>query len=330
MTLTTNVDDRGVAHGPDIILHQYPISPYTEKVRIVLGIKRIAWLACTPPVIAPKPDLVALTGGYRRIPVMQIGADIYCDSQLIIRTLDRMFPEPPLHASGAQAMNFALARWFESMLTETAVPLVFRDVAAVDPEFARDREMVMERPFVDLPRWRAEAPHAAESLRAQLGWIDVQLSDGRDWLAGDSPGLIDVFAYPNLGFLRSMRADITLIDGLPRVAAWERRVSALSRSAAGTLDAAEAVRVARDAAPAIKRQIDGDEPNGLCAGDLVEVRASDYGREPVVGELVAASAWEIAVLRHDPRAGAVVVHFPRYGFQVKRLAAGPADARAIP
>jgi hypothetical protein len=64
----------------------------------VLGIKRIAWRACTPPVIAPKQDLVALTGGYRWIPVMQVGANVYCDSQLIIRTLDRMFPEPPLHA----------------------------------------------------------------------------------------------------------------------------------------------------------------------------------------------------------------------------------------
>jgi hypothetical protein len=222
-----------------------------------------------------------------------------------------------------------LGPWFDSLLTETAVPLVFRDAASVDPAFAKDREIVMERPFVDLPRWRAAAPHAVESLRAQLSWIDLQLSDGRAWLAGDNPGLIDAFAYPNLGFLRSMHADMTPIDRLPLVAAWEQRVSALSHSAAGTLDSAEAICIARDAAPAIDRQVDGDEPNGLCAGDKVEVRACDYGREPVVGELVAASAWEIAVLRHDPRAGAVIVHFPRYGFQVKRLPTEQADARVI-
>jgi glutathione S-transferase len=317
--MMTNVNDPAPAQAPDIILHQYPVSPYTEKVRIVLGIKRIAWRACTPPVIAPKPDLVALTGGYRRIPVMQVGANVYCDSQLIIRTLDRMFPEPPLYASGAEAMNFALAPWFDSLLTETAVPLVFRDVPSVDPAFAKDREIVMERPFVDLPRWRAVAPHAAESLRAQLSWIDLQLADGREWLAGDTPGLIDAFAYPNLGFLRSMRADTTLIDRLPRVAAWEKRISNLSQGAVGAVDAAEAVRIARDAVPAIDHRVDGGEPNGLCAGDRVEIRASDYGREPVVGELVAASAGEIAILRHDPRAGEVIVHFPRYGFQIRRL-----------
>ena len=29
----------------------------------------------------PKPNLTALTGGYRKTPVLQIGADIYCNSQ---------------------------------------------------------------------------------------------------------------------------------------------------------------------------------------------------------------------------------------------------------
>jgi glutathione S-transferase len=312
------VIDAAPVHASDIILHQYPVSMYTERVRIVLGIKRIAWRACTPPVIAPKPDLVALTGGYRRIPIMQIGANIYCDSQLIIRTLDRMFPDTPLHTGGAAAMMFALGPWFDSQLTEAVVPLVFRDVPAVDPAFARDREIVMGRPWVDLPRWRAAAPHAAESLRAQLNWYDLQLGDGRAWLAGNEPGLIDAYAYPNLGFLRS-RVDATLIDRFPRVAAWERRVSALIQPPVGTLDSADAIRVARDAKPVIDRGVVGDEPNGLSVGDSVEVSASDYGREPVVGELVAASAGEIAVLRHDPRAGEVVVHFPRFGFQVRRL-----------
>jgi hypothetical protein len=31
---------------------------------------------------------------------MQIGADIYCDSQCIIRELQRRFPEPTLSAAG--------------------------------------------------------------------------------------------------------------------------------------------------------------------------------------------------------------------------------------
>ena len=161
---------------PDIVLHHYDLSPYAEKVRIALGIKRAAWRACVPPVVAPKPDLVALTGGYRRVPVMQIGADIFCDSDCIIRALDQLVPRPSLLAGGIGAMGFALAPWFTALMVEDAVPVAFRDAESVDPAFARDREELMGRPFVDLPAWKAAAPHAMEALQAQLGWIEAARS----------------------------------------------------------------------------------------------------------------------------------------------------------
>ncbi len=77
---------------PDIILHQYATSPFSEKIRLVLGAKGLTWNAVEIPPILPKPDLLALTGGYRRTPVMQIGADIYCDTALICDVLDRLAP----------------------------------------------------------------------------------------------------------------------------------------------------------------------------------------------------------------------------------------------
>jgi len=89
----------------DILFHQYDSSPFSEKVCVCLGIKKLAWTAVDQPVIMPKPELVALTGGYRRIPVMQIGADIYCDSQLIVRELERRFPEPTLFPQGDHGLQ---------------------------------------------------------------------------------------------------------------------------------------------------------------------------------------------------------------------------------
>ena len=74
---------------PDLILHHYPQSPVAEKVRVVLGIKNVAWRSVQIPRLPPKPDLMPLTGGYRRTPVLQVGADVYCDSQCIIRELER-------------------------------------------------------------------------------------------------------------------------------------------------------------------------------------------------------------------------------------------------
>ncbi len=81
----------------DLILHHYPISPFSEKVRLVLGFKRLAWRSVIVPSLLPKPDVLALTGGYRRTPFLQIGADIYCDSALMCRVIDALHPQPALY-----------------------------------------------------------------------------------------------------------------------------------------------------------------------------------------------------------------------------------------
>ena len=56
--------------------------------------------------------------------------------------------------------------------------------------------------------------------------------------------------------------------------------------------------------------------NGRKPGDRVEVMPDDYGKVKVFGEIVALSSQHIAIRRHDPRAGEVIVHFPRAGFLV--------------
>ena len=80
----------------DIILHQYEMSPFSRKVICIFAHKNIAWHAVDQQITAPKPELTPLTGGYRKIPVMQIGAHIYCDTKLIIRELEKRFPETTL------------------------------------------------------------------------------------------------------------------------------------------------------------------------------------------------------------------------------------------
>ena len=94
---------------PEIILHHYPQSPVAEKVRVGLGIKGLAWASVEIPRIPPKPLLMPLTGGYRRTPVMQIGADIYCDSQCILREIERRHPQPSFYPGGADGMAWGSA-----------------------------------------------------------------------------------------------------------------------------------------------------------------------------------------------------------------------------
>ncbi|HUD53300.1 glutathione S-transferase family protein [Parvibaculum sp.] len=300
-----------------IILHQYDVSPFSEKVRVVLGIKGLEWYACDEPVIMPKPELVALTGGYRKIPVMQIGADIYCDSQIIIRELERRFPKPSVFVGGDRGLGFGVGMWTDRVFFQATVAIVFGGGAALaDEAFIKDREKLSGRPF-DIDAMKAAAPLMAEQFRAQLGWMEDQLADGRAFLMGDRPGVADAHGCYNLAFTRWISKDgAKLIDAFPKLVAWEARVKAIGHGTRHDISREDALDIAKAATSIERTATDAGEPNGLKSGDRVTVMADDYGRDPIVGELVSSSAQHIALKRTDPRVGEVVVHFPRAGFLV--------------
>src|SRR6187431_2355817 len=127
--------------APEIILHHYDTSPFSEKVRLMLGIKGLKWRSVIQPVIMPKPDLIPLTGGYRRIPVLQIGADIYCDTALIARVLEERKPEPSCFPSGSVGACEIIAHWADHWLFMAAVPPgLVSLLPTLPPEFMKDRQ----------------------------------------------------------------------------------------------------------------------------------------------------------------------------------------------
>ncbi|HMM15101.1 MAG TPA: glutathione S-transferase [Parvibaculum sp.] len=307
------------ADANSIILHQYDVSPFSEKVRVVLGLKKLEWYACDEPVIMPKPELVALTGGYRKIPVMQIGADIYCATQIIIRELERRFPSPSIFVGGDKGLGWGTAMWTDRVFFQAAVAIIFGGgTALADEAFIKDREKLTGRPF-DIAAMKQAAPLMAEQFRAQLGWIDDQLADGRAFLMGERAGLADASVFYNLAFIRwTSPAGAKLIAAWPRVAEWEARVAAIGHGTRHEIAREAALDIARAATSTEEPRADTGEPNGLKPGDRVSVMADDYGRDPIMGELVSSSAQHIAIRRADPRVGEVVVHFPRAGFLVMK------------
>ncbi|MDE1172508.1 MAG: glutathione S-transferase family protein [Parvibaculaceae bacterium] len=302
-----------------IIFHQYDISPFSEKVRTAFAIKGLEWYAVNQPVIMPKPELLALTGGYRKIPVMQIGADIYCDSQIILRELERRFPTPSLHVGEDKGLSWGLGMWTDRTFFQTVIPIIFGYVGKhITPEFKQDREAMSGRPF-DVAAMAAAAPLMADQLRAQIDWLEAQLGDGRPFLLGEKPGLADVNVYYNFAFVRwSHPGALDFLKGYPHVAQWEARIKNLGHGERKELSREDALDIARDAAPMTEPYTDEGEPNGLKTGDNISVMADDYGRDPIRGELVSSSAQHIALKRTDPRVGEVVVHFPRAGFFVMK------------
>lgn len=295
-----------------ILLHQYDSSPFSEKVRVCLGIKQLAWAAIDQPVIMPKPDLLALTGAYRRIPVMQIGADIYCDSVLIVRELERRFPSPSLFPTGSTGLDQALAQWTDRSFFQAAVGVIFGGLGEkVDPAFRADREKLSGAPF-NPEAMAAAVPYMAAQLRSHAALVSDQLADGRAFLTGDRPGLADANAFYNLWFVRSFHAPAAdaFLD-LPGLAAWYDRVVAIGHGDRGAATREDAIAAARDATPA---PASVDPADQALAGRTVTVAATDYGRDPVAGRLVGSSPHHWSIARDDGRAGSVVVHLPRLGF----------------
>src|SRR5262245_12095906 len=303
-----------------VILHQYPASPYAEMVRVALGLKGLAWSRVEQPNIMPRPFLTPLTGGYRRIPVLQVGADIYCDTGLIVRELDRRFPDPPLAPKGAAGMGWAMRNWAERAWFGATVAVVFGAHArSVPQEFIKDREELSGRAF-DVKVLQSAAPMMADQWRANADLLDAQLAAGGPWLLGPAPTAADLAAYLNIWFLRSGEPEAfgRFTAGMDALADWVARMDAIGHGRPSDMSAEAAFRIAAGCEPETSRPSRPSEPQAITPGMMVSVMPDDYGRNPVVGEVAHVSPQEIAVRRQAEGAGQVVVHVPRAGFLVMK------------
>lgn len=296
---------------PEIILHHYDTSPFSEKVRLMLGIKGLAWRSVIQPVIMPKPDLVPMTGGYRRIPVMQIGADIYCDSQVILAEIERRHPTPPVVRGADWAVNL----WADRLWFNATVVVIFAEMGdAVPRDFIADREKLSGRPF-DTGAMKAAAPFMRQQWRAYAAWLEDGLQHDV-FLGGATPSLADVAAWMNMWWLSgaSPKTADELLAGLSRTQAWRDRVRAIGHGQRSEMTPGEAVRIANTAEPAPDVACDPGDPSGLKKGDPVVVQADDYGRDPVEGVLVGLTRDRITLARECGEIDVSHVHFPRAGY----------------
>jgi glutathione S-transferase len=300
----------------DVILHHYERSPYSEKVRLGFGLKGLAWGSVEIPVIMPKPDLTALTGGYRKTPVMQIGADIYCDSQLIMRELERLHPSPSFYPAGHGAAD-ALAWWVEKTTFSPAVSIAFAKRPDALPEgFLEDRTKFSGR-NIDPAAMMAAIPNLLDQLRAHFDWLDQMLADGRSFLQGSAASLADLAAYhPIWSLKRNFGPTAEPLDHFPRLLSWAERVAAIGHGKRSRMTSEQALDVARAATSIANATPDPRDPIGRKPGQVVSVTPDDTGRDPVIGELVTSGVHEIVIRRSDPAIGEVCVHFPRAGFVV--------------
>jgi glutathione S-transferase len=303
----------------EVIFHHYPSSPFSEKVRVAFGIKELAWRAVEQPVIMPKPDLIPLTGGYRKIPVMQIGADIYCDTQIILRELERRYPTPSIFPV-RNGLAYAIGFWSDRLFFMPSVGVVFGEIGHMIPDaFKKDREKLSGNTF-STEAMAAAVPFARDQWRAHADFVAETLEDGRPFMGGPKPGAADIHAYMNFWWLKAAVPNVAqqLLQGLPKVEMWVARIAAIGHGKPQAMAPSEALAIAKAATSDAAEAEDPRDPRGLKPGDTVTVAADDYGRDPVAGEIVFGNAHEIAIRRRHEQVGEVVVHFPRAGFTVMK------------
>jgi glutathione S-transferase len=307
---------------PDLILHHYATSPFSEKVRIAFGIKQLAWKSVQIPNIMPKPDLMPLTGGYRRTPVLQVGADIYCDTQLIMLEVERRCPKPPLLPVGQEGEARALAMWIDRTIFWAAVGVVMGTIGDKLPEaFQKDRSDFSGRSF-DPQRLKAAQPLAREQTYAQLVLAEHMLRDGRPFLLGAVPSLADCALYNPVWFLQVRMGagdKPSPLDRCPKIVEWSQRMKAFGNGKPAEMSGAEALAVAKAATPE-PAKVDEADPSGLKAGQKISVTPDDTGKVPVTGTLVGLTPGRVSIIRSDERVGDVAVHFPRAGYVVQATA----------
>ena len=297
----------------EIILHQYAASPFSHKVIKILAHKGLPWHAVEQPVVAPKPDLTPLTGGYRKIPVLQIGAHIYCDTLLIIRELEKRFPETPLtppHLAHAAEM---IADWTDHrVFTNAAMPTVFEMAEFLPPEFLQDRAAMQN------PATLGAAP-SPEHARAQFVqdclMMERQLAE-TPFLLGDSFTLADAAAYHIVNFAANGPTLAAEIAKLPKLSAWRQRIVDMGEGARSEMEPQTALDIARSAEPDMTPPANAITFPDLPVGASISIKPDDYGQEVSGGTLVWATDDEIAIKREDADVGSVMVHYPRLGYVI--------------
>jgi glutathione S-transferase len=300
---------------PQIIFHQYAMSPFSEKIRKIFALKNVSYREVDQPAWMPKPHLTPMTGGYRRIPVLQIGADIYCDSALIARTIEKHHPGPSIHPGGNVAAAEGMAMWADKTLFFSTVALVFTAMADVIPPVLFDDRRKMF-PQMNLEVLRAAVPGSRGALASACAMLDASLSR-QPFVLGEAFSVADAAVYHTLWFVRSDATSAQIIYSKPNLADWFARVEGMGNGRPEPMSGDDAMAVARDAEPADLDEAAGDDPSGLELGSRVGICSDDLPTDVFVGRLVTLREHEMVIERSDEEVGRVAVHFPRAGYQVR-------------
>jgi glutathione S-transferase len=167
-----------------VVLHEHPLSPYAQKVKIALREKGVAFETRQPNVGAGTGmDAFVPINPRLEVPALEDGAARIFDSTIILEYVEDKFPSPPLLPSEPAAR--ARARMIEDVC-DTYYEAINWAIAEI-LVFGRATGTLAEQL---LGRARDQTAGANRWLAQQLG--------EREWLGGERFGWADLSAAPHV------------------------------------------------------------------------------------------------------------------------------------
>ncbi|EIW61458.1 uncharacterized protein TRAVEDRAFT_162670 [Trametes versicolor FP-101664 SS1] len=329
-----------------VVLYHYDGSPFATKVKNLLALKKIPHTRVAVSTTLPRPDLADRLGvTYRRIPVLAIGKDVYCDTSLIAAVLERRFPPSegyatffPARKGGGKADTGMIKALSFSYGDRTVFPLAAENLPykKFPPEFLKDRSAWLGRK-IDADAMEANQPVVKSWLISHLTLLEEQLADGREWLMDtETPSLADITVHFPWVWMQQFRALRDLFDRarFPATIAWITRttdyiakVGSQQQIVLDNIAGARAAEIiASSPAPEDPKIVGFDAGEaarlGIERGQVVSVTPSDNGKVPTVGRLVSLNHEEVAIETKGSSGTSVHCHFPRLNFVIKPAAHG--------
>ena len=304
-----------------MILHHYPMSPFSEKIRLMFGCAGLPWRGVINPEMPPRPVLDPLLAGYRRIPVAQAGADLYCDTRLISAEIAARTSRPELDPANCDEAQLGFPGGLESdvfwacvasLPATQVIKQLVRNISLVGAfRFIKDRAGVARR--ANTPPMKPR--EAADLFGRHVAALDAHLAAGAPFLFGERPCHTDFAAYHTFWFQRVV-GELPMPEGIPALEAWYYRMGEFGHGQHETVEGDVAFAAARDADPAVV-------PEALRrhqkVGEPVTLRPNDYALDGTTGELVGADERRWIVAR-DSEFGRLHIHFPADGFVLEKPA----------
>lgn len=300
-----------------MILHNYALSPFSEKIRAMLGYADLAWKSAISPAMPPRPIVDPLAGGYRKIPVGQIGADIFCDTRIISSEIAALSNKPTLamencspeiakfvqHVDGplfmAVVANSTPRKAILLMLTNFTPWSAYR--------FIKDRaEMGSRSKLKPIRKTEAKA-----MIKAHLKDMESRLEKTK-FIFGETPTIADFSAYHLLWFREKTSSD-KFRKKFPAVCDWIKEIQSFGHGKVHRISKSDVFNEARSADPRI---VPKAMQQSELVGKTIEIAPNDYGLTPVRGVVVGADSLRTILARETEEFGTLHVHFPNSGYEI--------------